>query len=89
MGCCEEAPGLEVLDEAKNGTDGRPKAKKLYLLPKKKERLNQTSHVIQILIHDSDPDYPDPKDIAKVTDYVVGYSTKTPGPFVTKASVTF
>lgn len=31
---------------------------------------------IQILIYSSDPDQPDPDDIAKVTDYVVGYACK-------------
>ena len=31
---------------------------------------------LQILIYSSDPDHPDPDDIARVTDYVVGYACK-------------
>lgn len=83
-GCCD-TPGFELLDEPKIGIDKRTKAKKLYM-PRNHGRLNQTSLDmlrawrgncdVQILIYDSDPDHPDPREIAKVTDYVVGYSTK-------------
>lgn len=31
---------------------------------------------LQILIYTSDPEHPDPDDIARVTDYVVGYACK-------------
>lgn len=55
-------------------------------MPRNHARLHQTSLDllrawrgncdVQILIYDSDPDHPDPNDIARVTDYVVAYSTK-------------
>lgn len=77
--------GFENITEATIKVDPRTKAKKLHM-PRNHPRLHQTSLDllrawrgncdIQILIYDSDPEHPDPNDIAKVTDYVVAYSTK-------------
>lgn len=55
-------------------------------MPRNHPRLNQTSTTmlqswrancdVQVLIYDSDPEFPDTYEIAKITDYVVSYSCK-------------
>jgi hypothetical protein len=79
-----DTPGFPLRDQPEViREDG--KHLKLYM-PRNHSRLNQTSKDIiqswrancdiQILIYESDPDNPNVKEIARVTDYVVSYNTK-------------
>jgi hypothetical protein len=55
-------------------------------LPRNHPRVNQTPLDVlaawrancdmQLILYNSDPDHPDPEDVAKVTDYVVAYACK-------------
>ena len=91
MGCGNESkpgtgntPGwpLQEHDEIVND----PRGFKKLTLSRNNSRLTQTSLSclqswrgncdIQILIYETDPKHPDPAEITKVSDYVVGYACK-------------
>lgn len=75
MKCCSEA----YIEMSQNGF------KKLRM-PRNHHRVNQVSEDmlhswrancdLQVMIYESDPDCPDLNEIARVTDYVVGYACK-------------
>ena len=79
-----DTQGFPLQDEPAVRYDHR-RSQKLYMR-RNNRRLNQTSLDmiqswrgncdIQILIYDSDPDFPCAAEIARVTDYVVGYACK-------------
>ena len=79
-----DTPGFPLQKEASIKTDHRH-AQRLYM-PRNHNRINQTSrHMlqswrancdVQLIIYDSDPLKPDIAEIARITDYIVSYSTK-------------
>jgi hypothetical protein len=80
-----QTPGWERKENTEIVRDDRGFLK-LLLKRTNNERLLQTSYDllqcwhancdIQVLLYDTDPNHPDPAEIAKVTDYVVAYATK-------------
>ena len=79
-----DTPGFAIQTEDSIMDD--PRGFKKLCLKRNNKRLTQTSLYclqawrgncdIQLLIYDTDPCNPDPAEIAKVTDYVVGYACK-------------
>jgi len=79
-----DTPGFPLCEKAEIKFDHR-RSQKLYM-PRNHGRINQTSATllqswrgncdIQLLVYNSDPRNPDIEEIAKVTDYIVSYSTK-------------
>ena len=79
-----KTPGFNIRDKADLVQDNRGYTK--LELPRDHPRTVQSSVIllqgwrancdIQILLYESDPMNPDPVDVAKVTDYIVGYACK-------------
>lgn len=79
-----DTPGFQLRDKPEIIHD--PRGFDRLELPRNHQRVIQTSLDlcqswrancdIQILLYDSDPDDPDPFEIARVTDYVVAYQCK-------------
>jgi len=82
-GMCD-TPGAALISEPEIKYDHR-RSQKLYM-PRNNERVTQSSLNmlqswrancdLQIIVYNCDPKRPDLSEIARVTDYVVGYSTK-------------
>ena len=79
-----DTPGFKKREKAAIEIDFRH-TKRLYLKRNHNRIVQSSTHMlqawrgncdIQILIYDSDPDTPNPADIARVTDYVVAYSSE-------------
>ena len=81
-----DTPGYPLQDEPTIERDFRRGGFKRFQCKRNTKRMNQTPMDLlqcwrancdmQILIYESDPRNPDPKDIAKVTDYIVAYTCK-------------
>ena len=79
-----DTPGFKLINEPDVKFDLR-RTRKLFL-PRNHPRLNQSSMPmlqswrgncdVQIIVCDCDPNHPSLSEIAKVTDYVVGYACK-------------
>ena len=79
-----DTPGFPIQEKAAVRHDHR-RSQKLFL-PRNYKRVNQSSLLllqswrgncdIQLLIYNSDPEHPSISEIARVTNYVVGYACK-------------
>ena len=81
-----DTPGYKLQSEPTIERDFRRGGFQKFNCSRNTRRMNQTPMDLlqfwrancdmQILIYDSDPNNPDPRDIAKVTDYIVAYTCK-------------
>ena len=79
-----DTPGFPLTDHPEIKIDHR-RTQRLYM-PRNHQRINQTSRYllqswrancdVQLLVYNSSPSNPDLSEIARVTDYVVGYQCK-------------